>query len=311
MLKGSPGRTRAAFLAELMAAGLFVPSGVDGVYGRGDRFEEIRTAIEDLITRRTINVEPERMAFPPVLPKEQLERIGYLSSFPHLAGTIFSFEGDETEAVELERRAGAGEDWSSLQSQTALVLVPAACYPVYPAIAARGPLPADGVTVDLGGSYVFRNEPSQDPARLQMFHQREMVRLGEPGAVLEWRDAWSRRAVEILGSLGLDAEADLASDPFFGRSGKMLARSQRSQALKLEAVVAITADEPTAVASFNYHREHFSSVYDLTQPNGEQAHTACVGFGLERITLALLSRHGLDVDRWPGDVTAELWPART
>ena len=72
-----------------------------------------------------------------------------------------------------------------------------------------------------------------------------------------------------------------------------------------------TADEPTAVASFNYHREHFSSVYDLTQPDGEQAHTACVGFGLERITLALLSRHGLDVDRWPGDVTAELWPART
>ena len=115
-----------------------------------------------------------------MLPKEQLERIGYLSSFPHLAGTIFSFEGDEAEAVELERRAGAGEDWSSLQSQTALVLVPAACYPVYPAIAARGPLPAGGVTVDLGGSYVFRNEPSQDPARLQMFHQREMVRLGEP-----------------------------------------------------------------------------------------------------------------------------------
>ncbi len=311
MVKGAPGRERAAFLADLTAAGLFVASGVDGVYGRGGRFEEIRSAIEDLLTRRTINVEPERMAFPPVLPKEQLERIGYLSSFPHLAGTIFSFEGDEAAAVELERRAGAGEDWSSLQSQTALVLVPAACYPVYPAISARGPLPADGVTVDLGGSYVFRNEPSQDPARLQMFHQREMVRLGEPDTVLEWRDAWSRRAIEILSGLGLDAKADLASDPFFGRSGKMLARSQRSQALKLEVVVAITADEPTAVASFNYHREHFSSVFDLRQSNGEQAHTSCVGFGLERITLALLSRHGLDADRWPGDVTAELWPARS
>ena len=46
----------------------------------------------------------------------------------------------------------------------------------------------------------------------------------------------------------------------------------------------------------------------LRQANGEQAHTACVGFGLERITLALLSRHGLDVDTWPGDVTKELWP---
>jgi len=304
-------RDRSAFLADLIAAGLFVPSGVDGVYGRGGRFEEIRAAVEALITRRSINVDPERMAFPPLLPKAQLERIGYLSSFPHLAGTIFSFEGDESEALELERRVGEGEDWSSLQSQTALALIPAACYPVYPAVAARGLLPAEGVTVDLGGSYVFRNEPSQDPARLQMFHQREMVRLGEPEQVLGWRDAWSQQAVEILGALGLDAKADLASDPFFGRSGKMLARSQRSQALKLEVLVSITAEEPTAVASFNAHREHFSSVFDLRQPNGEQAHTACVGFGLERITLALLSAHGLDAATWPGDVTAELWPGRS
>jgi seryl-tRNA synthetase len=311
MLGVASGRDRSAFLADLIESGLFVPSGVDGVYGRGGRFEEIRWAVEGLITRRSINVDPERMAFPPLLPKEQLERIGYLSSFPHLAGTIFSFEGDEADAVELERRVSEREDWSSLQSQTALALIPAACYPVYPAVAARGPLPADGVTVDLGGSYVFRNEPSRDPARLQMFHQREMVRLGEPDRVLEWRDEWSRRAVEILGSVGLDAKADLASDPFFGRSGKMLARSQRSQALKLEVLVSITVDEPTAVASFNAHREHFSSVFDLRQPNGEPAHTACVGFGLERITLALLSRHGLDVDAWPSEVTAELWPGRS
>lgn len=302
-------RDRAAFLAELIAAGLFVPSGVDGVYGRGGRFEEIRAAVEAMITRRSINVDPERMAFPPLVPKRHLERIGYLSSFPHLAGTVFSFEGDETDALELERRVSEGEDWSSLQSQTELALVPAACYPVYPAIASRGPLPAQGVTVDLGGSYVFRNEPSLDPARLQMFHQREMVRLGEPDQVLDWRDSWARKAVEILSGLGLDARSDLASDPFFGRSGKMLARSQRSQALKLEVLVPITADEPTAVASFNAHREHFSSVFDLKQPNGEQAHTACVGFGLERITLALLSRHGLEVETWPDDVTGELWPA--
>jgi len=280
------------------------------VYGRGGRFEEIRSAVEELITRRTINVDAERLAFPPLLPKRQLERIGYLSSFPHLAGTVFSFEGDEADAAELERRAGAGEDWSGLQTQTSVVLVPAACYPVYPAVAARGPLPQGGVTIDLGGSYVFRNEPSQDPARLQMFHQREMVRLGEPDVVRGWRDAWARQAVEILRGLGVEATADLASDPFFGRTGKMLARSQRSQELKFELVVSITVDEPTACASFNYHREHFSSVFDLRQLNGEQAHTACVGFGLERITLALLARHGLDPYVWPSDVTSELWPGR-
>jgi seryl-tRNA synthetase len=308
-VQGAPRRERAAFLADLIAAGLLVPSGVDGAYGRGGRLEAVRQAVEGHITRNTINVAPERMAFPPVFPKKQLERIGYLSSFPHLAGTIFSFTGDEEEALELERLAAAGDDWSGLQTQTDLVLLPAACYPVYPAIAARGVLPRGGVTVDLGGSYVFRNEPSLDPARLQMFHQREMVRLGAPDEVADWRDAWSRHAVDVLGALGLDAGADVASDPFFGRSGRMLARSQRAQALKLEVLVPISGDEPTAVASFNYHRDHFSSVFGLRLADGEGAHTACVGFGLERISLALFSRHGLDVDAWPDDVTSLLWPA--
>jgi seryl-tRNA synthetase len=305
----APRRERADFLADLIAAGLLIPSGVDGAYGRGSRFEEVRTAVDRFVTERTINVGVERMAFPPILPKGQLERIGYLGSFPHLAGSIFSFDGDDADAAELERRAEAGDDWSSLQRQTELVLVPAACYPVYPAVARRGPLPEGGVTVDLGGSYVFRNEPSTDPARWQMFHQREMIRLGAPEEVAGWRDAWARRAVEILTELGLDAGADLASDPFFGRSGKLLARSQRAQALKFEATVPIAGDEPAAVASFNYHREHFSSIFGLTQPNGDAAHTACVGFGLERISLALFSRHGLDPGAWPDEVTALLWPA--
>ena len=148
---------------------------------------------------------------------------------------MFGFEGREP------RRAGAGRDarprtatGARYQAQTDLVLTPAACYPVYPAIAARGPLPPGGVTVDAGGSYVFRNEPSGDPARLQMFHQREMVRIGEPDTVAAWRDTWRDRALDLLRDLGLDAEFDVASDPFFGRSGRMLAVSQREQALKFE-----------------------------------------------------------------------------
>jgi hypothetical protein len=38
----------------------------------------------------------------------------------------------------------------------------------------------------------------------------------------------------------------------------------------------------------------------------EPAHTACLGFGLERITLALLRTHGLDVSTWPAAVREEL-----
>ncbi|MDX6622082.1 MAG: hypothetical protein QOE75_14 [Solirubrobacterales bacterium] len=296
-----------AFLAELLDAGLLIASGVPGVFGRGEDFERVRRGFDARISVEAATEAPEHLVFPPLLPKRQLEEIGYLKNFPHLAGTIFAFDGDEAQATEQEVRADRHEDWSEFQGPTDLVLTPAACYPIYPAVAARGKLAPGGVTVDAGGSYVFRNEPSGDPARLQMFHQREIVRLGEPETVVEWRERWRNLAVELLRGVGLQADLDVASDPFFGRSGRLLARSQKAQELKFEVLVPIAGEEPTAVASFNYHQDHFTSVYGIeVDAEDPTAHTACLGFGLERITLALLRKHGLDPDAWPGEVSGEL-----
>jgi seryl-tRNA synthetase len=307
MAEFRPGTSeQAEFLDDLLGAGLLIESGVAGVFGRSETFERVRLAFDGLVTEAGAVDEPERLAFPPLLPKRRIEEIGYLKSFPHLAGSVFAFDGDEDEAAVQEERANRHEDWSEFQQMTDLSLTPAACYPVYPAVAARGPLAPGGVTIDAGGSYVFRNEPSGDPARLQVFHQREIVRLGEPETVMAWRDAWRDRSVELLRSVGLEADFDVATDPFFGRSGRLLARSQRSQELKFEVLVPIAGTEPTAVASFNYHQDHFADTYGIEIEGGAGAHTACLGFGLERIALALLRRHGLRVDNWPEEVGKRL-----
>jgi seryl-tRNA synthetase len=303
---GSPDQS--AFLAQLLEAGHLIDSGIPGVYGRGDAFERVRLGFDAAVTAAAADEAPERLTFPPLLPRRQIEDLGYLKSFPHLAGTVFAFEGDEAEAAAQEAKAEAHEDWSEHQEMTDLMLKPAACYPLYPAIGARGPLAPGGVTVDIGGAYVFRHEPSGDPARMQTFQMREIVRIGEPELVLEWRDRWRDRAVELLRGVGLDADPDVASDPFFGRPGRLLARSQKAQELKFELMVPIAEPEETAVASFNYHQDHFSSVYgiEMAGPGDTTAHTACLGFGLERITLALLRKHGLEIGNWPDEVRARL-----
>ncbi|MGZ4271786.1 MAG: amino acid--[acyl-carrier-protein] ligase, partial [Solirubrobacteraceae bacterium] len=90
------------------------------------------------------------------------------------------------------------------------------------------------------------------------------------------------------------------------RAGRLLARSQRSQALKFEVLVPIASEEPTAVASFNYHQEHFAEAFGLVLDDGAPAHTACLGLGHERIVLALLRRHGTDPAAWPAAVRREL-----
>jgi seryl-tRNA synthetase len=293
-------------LSELLARDLLIETRVAGVYGRGSDFEAVCAGFAELITRTGKDDMPERMAFPPVMPRHDLEAVDYLKSFPHLSGSIFGFAGSEQEANEQQQRASRHEDWSEFQSMTELVLTPAACYPVYPAIASRGPLPAGGVTVDAGGAYVFRHEPSGDPARLQMFRQREVVRIGEPEHVEAWWGRWRERAVELLSRAGLAVELDVANDPFFGRSGRMLAASQRDQALKSEVTCQIAGPEPTALASFNYHREHFATVFGIELADGGVAHTACLGFGLERIALALFRTHGFELASWPAQVREEL-----
>jgi seryl-tRNA synthetase len=302
----SPGEL--AFRNELLGRGLLVEAGAPGLYGHSAEFEDVRNALEQLLTRTAVRHGASRLRFPPLLPRRQLEASGYLGSFPHLAGTVYAFAGDESQAALQGERAARHERWDEFQSMTDLALVPAACYPVYPAVAAAGPLAPGGVFVEAGGGWVFRHEPSFDPARRQMFRQHEMVRIGEPERVSSWRDEWSERGLALLRGLGLEAELENASDPFFGRRGRMLASSQRDQGLKLEIVVPIASPQPTAVASFNHHREHFGTAFGLVLADGEPAHSACLGFGHERIVLALLRVHGLELSKWPDSVRATLWP---
>ena len=294
-----------SFLDNLVAAGLLLPTAVPGVYGRGGTFEDVLLRFDALVTRETETDGAEVVRFPPVLPRVTLETTGYLGSFPNLAGSVWSFEGDEEQALDLGERAAAHEDWSALQAMTGLSLIPAACYPVYPWAASRGPLPGGGRLVDIC-CYCFRNEPSDDPARMQSFRQREHVRIDTPEVVAAWHRDWVERGGGILASVGLHTEAVLANDPFFGRAGRMLKLNQREQGLKLERVHPIATETPTAIMSINYHQDHFGRDFGLRTLDGEVAHTACFGFGLERITLALFRTHGLDVGGWPHDVRRQL-----
>jgi seryl-tRNA synthetase len=291
----------------LIGKGLLIETGVDGLYGRSGVFEDVVSRFDALITQFGAADGAEVIRFPPGMNRALFEKSGYLKSFPQLAGTIHSFEGTDKQHASLLERLEADADWTEFQKATDVVLAPAACYPLYPVVAKRGPLAETGGLFDLY-SYCFRHEPSKDPARMQMFRMREYVRIGTPDEVTQFRATWLDRGRELIAQLQLPFDLDVANDPFFGRAARMLAASQRDQKLKFELLVPINSQEkPTACLSFNYHQDHFGALWGIKTATGDVAHTACVGFGMERVALALFRHHGLDVDAWPQAVRTILW----
>jgi hypothetical protein len=90
---------------------LFHKMGTDGVYARTALYEDMIERLATLITRHR---EPgtEVMRFPPVMNRSQLEKSGYLKSFPNLLGCVCGLHGTEREINAAVSRFDAGGDWT-------------------------------------------------------------------------------------------------------------------------------------------------------------------------------------------------------
>ncbi|MGN5480398.1 amino acid--[acyl-carrier-protein] ligase [Cupriavidus basilensis] len=309
-----PDAGRRASRQALIDARVLYPSAVEGIYGRSGLFESIADGLNTAISKLGADQHAEVMRFPPAMPRKDFEASEYLKSFPQLAGTVHCFCGSDSDHRRLLARLERGEDWADQQRPTDVVLAPAACYPVYPVIAARGPMSADGMVVDVL-TYCFRQRAVDRPGtHADVPSARDTCGSVQPSRSLRsGRYGWSA-AGSLPACWSCLMRVDLANDPFFGRGGKIVADSQRELKLKFELLVPINdGAPPTACMSFNYHMDHFAHAWPLRTADGEPAHTGCVGFGIERLTLALLRHHGFDLAKWPRrvrDVLGASDPAR-
>ncbi len=289
-----------AFREQLVAEGLLVSMGVRGLWARGGDFERVIERFDALVTRHGGELEPEVMRFPPIFNRAHYAKIDHIRNFPDLMGSVHTFTGSDREHRAMIGKFENAEDWSRDLVPAQVMMAPAICYPLYPT--ATGTLPQGGRRVDLQG-FAFRHEPSDDPARMQIFRMHEFVRLGTADEAMEHRAYWLERGQQIFESVGLKTERVVANDPFFGRGGKIQKAIQVEQNLKYEFVVPICSTEkPTAIGSANCHLDHFGAAFDIRSADGAVAHSACVGFGLERVALALFKTHGLKLSAWPREV---------
>lgn len=232
--------------------------------------------LSEAITLLFADDAPHSFTAPPVIASSVIERTGYAETFPHLMGSVASATCDP--------------------DRPDLVLTPAACHHIYPLLQDQhldrpATFAVDGVC--------FRDEATSEPGRLRSFTMQELVHAGPPEECLAWRDKAMHRAERWLRSLGLTVGKEIANDPFFGPGAALLRSSQREQELKWELLTLVGGDAEQAIASCNHHKDRFSKLFGFRQSTGGPTHTACLGFGLDRLVMALAAVHGPDPATWP------------
>jgi seryl-tRNA synthetase len=281
----------------LLDAGLLQAIGPQGLYARTAVYELIVARLNALLDRLPAVCQRETFEFPPFMSAKDLETNGYFKNFPQLAARVFTCE-----CAELHGEAAAVPE---TYRASELAPLPAACYPLYPIVAARQMPIIEPMLFDVGAT-CFRNEPSPEPWRLQSFRMREFVQFGNGEATTAFRQTMLDAAIELSAALGLTCGFEEASDPFFGRTRNILKAAQVEAAAKYELVARMPDEATFAIASFNNHGDMFGKRWDIRLSDGRSCSSCCNAFGLDRMAIALLLTHGTRIASWPAEVLRQL-----
>jgi seryl-tRNA synthetase len=178
-------------------------------------------------------------------------------------------------------------------------LAPAACLSIFAAHADRT-ITAPLTITTLGSCGRYESGAGHSSTRLWSFLLREIVYIGDFGAVRRFRDGMLTRMSDLARDLGLPAMVMSANDPFFSKDRGDLTTYQTSLDLKYELCGRLAGtDAGLAVGSVNLHNQHFGTSFGIKLADGTPASSACVGFGLDRWARWLLPHIGADPRNWP------------
>jgi hypothetical protein len=233
--------------------------------------------------------------FPSMIPAKSLAPIAYLRSFPHLATFATSGQRREESLLSLARECGTAERIpvsEELLEPVEQLLTPATCYHFYPRFAGSRLTSPLFVTARC---QCHRREHEYLPLQRQWcFEMREIVCMGDRATIDRFTEEIRERVDRFARSLGIIADWEAATDPFFDPAADPKALAQILEPVKKELCTC----DGLAIASINKHRSFFGECYDIRYGK-DAAHSACVAFGIERWLYALIQAHGSDAATWP------------
>lgn len=210
-------------------------------------------------------------SFASLIGNDIIKKCGYFESMP----TNLSFVSDvRNENVSIILNEGLITSLPISEYS----LTPAACLHIYPMLQKTRKY-NELITTR---QKVYRHEQGQydNETRLWEFWVREFVAVGSEKYVKEFLKDFQTKALGFATSKFKEAYLRSANDFFYpSRENKIIQRIQSKNNMKQELVINVGQKE-VACASFNYHKNHFSRIFDFDE--GGKVVTGCVGFGLNR-----------------------------
>jgi hypothetical protein len=237
-----------------------------GVFMLDSRMTLIVESFDRIFCELARSLEAAFVQIPSLLTETHLQKAGY-------------WDRDNQQISTVVQRVSPSEQRACLS--------PAACLPLYPVLGRTG---LKGRSVFTSRCDVFRWEggvfPHQhDPlSRLWEYHVREIVFFGSEADIHKARSRYLTFLKWLGTELNLPCELTTASDTFFHPESVNLAIYQLIHESKLEFRSRFEKSA-LAVSSFNFHAKHFTHAFHI-EPGREDLNSACIGFGLERISYA-------------------------
>ena len=243
-------------------------------------------------------------------PVKEYETGHYFESFLHHIMFQTTMKSD---AELLERFSKNGTNDSTIFSNDNMkrpenVVRHAACVPIYPMLK-DAYIPADSPKYYLISGKCFRNEGANvyELARLNEFYMKEFVCIGTLEQTLDMIKSARALWEEWIDTFNLNCTIETANDSFFASNYKKLKIFQILGDSKQEFRVYIPdGDFFCAVSSSNVHRTHFTKTYNIHNDNSF-CQSSCFAFGVERLSYALLSQKGVDIDKWDEATRKEIF----
>ena len=273
-----------------------------GRFGFGPKLLELMSLFDCDVRALADRMHAVPYQFPTLIGADVLDRCRYLRSFPSALTMVSHLREDLAAIQELARVASWDVDHLVCDreglSAIECLLAPSVCFHYYAWLKNRSV--ASACITALGKCFRFESRNMTGLERLWDFTMREVIFVGSAQDVLDQRQRAVDETAHLLDKWGLSYEIRSATDPFFIEDYASMAAFQLAFDLKFEILAPLPYKQTElAIGSFNYHQDFFGRSFNISDEGEEPIHTGCIGFGLERVVLAFLARHGLDAKAWP------------